>query len=51
MAIEEFDQATQDQLRKEDSEAWSAICTILGSIITVGLCLACLTIWAVNRFM
>lgn len=47
MAIEEFDEATKQKLMDEDSQAWNAICVILGGIICVGLTLAVLAVWIV----
>ena len=48
MAIEEFDETTKQRFMDEDSEAWNAICVILGGIITVGLVLACLAVFLVS---
>ena len=48
MAIEEFDEATKQRLIEEDREAWNSICTILLSIISIGLVLACLAVWLVS---
>ncbi len=48
MAIEEFDDITQERFIEEDREAWNSICTILLGIISVGLVLACLAVYLVS---
>lgn len=48
MAIEEFDDVTQERFIEEDREAWNSICTILLGIISVGLVLACLAVYLVS---
>ena len=48
MAIEEFDETTQQRFIEEDREAWNSICTILMGIISVGLVLACLAVYLVS---
>ncbi|MCA9213292.1 MAG: hypothetical protein KDB27_09520 [Planctomycetales bacterium] len=40
-----FDEATNRQFMEEDSEAWNAICTILLTIISIGLGLAFLGVY------
>ncbi|MCA9262380.1 MAG: hypothetical protein KDA60_00970 [Planctomycetales bacterium] len=45
MATHHFDDETEKQFMREDSEAWKAICTILMGIITIGLLLAGLALW------
>ena len=43
-----FDEATRQQFVEEDRDAWYRICSILLSIISVGLVLAFLAIWLVS---
>ena len=49
MAIKQFDEATKKRFLKDDREAWYSICIILLGIISVGLTLAVLAVWLVNR--
>ena len=48
MGFKEFDEATQKQLMKDDSEAWNAICVILMGIIMIGLGIAFLALFLVS---
>lgn len=43
-SFRDFDQSVQKQLIEEDRQAWSAIITILMSIIAVGIGIACLAL-------
>ena len=45
---EYFDEATNKEFMAADSEAWYAICTILLSIISIGLGLAFLAVFLVS---
>ena len=44
MGWDDFDDSVKQQLRDEDREAWKAICTILLSIISVGVGIATLAV-------
>jgi hypothetical protein len=43
-----FDEATAKRYADEDRDAWKSICTILISIISVGLMLAVLAVYLVS---
>ena len=47
---EYFDEATNKEFMEADREAWYAICTILLTIIAIGLGLAFLAVYLVTLF-
>lgn len=46
-SFHDFDKSVQQQLIKEDQEAWRAIVVILMSIIAVGIAIACLALYLI----
>ena len=41
----EFDEQRRQQQLQDDSQAWRAVTGVLITIVSVGVCLAILTVW------
>ena len=50
MSSQEFDEATKQKFVEDDREAWYSICSILITIISIGLGLAFLAVIIVANF-